>query len=96
MERIHNGSVSLMAFMLAVFTISVSWYIPVQQASYSWKFLMLSVIFCIMVFVSGFVAIFSHHVLVQGDATVSKIVSYSYLSALLAGMLAPILVLIIV
>jgi hypothetical protein len=85
-----------MAFMLAVFSMSVTWYIPKQESSYSWQLFMLSILFCALVFLSGFIALLTNYLLGKNDADVPIVVSYAYQLVLLIGMLAPIFVLMIV
>ena len=91
MERIHSGSVSLMAFMLAVFSMSMSWYLPIKDASFSKSLFILLIVFCVMIFISGSIAIYSNYVLNDLDKK-KRIVLHFYTLAIATGMISPILI----
>jgi len=91
MERIHTGAVALMAFMLAVFSVTMSEYLPVREATYSWGIVSLLLLFSFIILGSGVLALSTHFALSQDGERIPAYASYGYCAVIALAAVAPVL-----
>lgn len=93
MDTIHQGTVALMAFMLAVFSLSLSWYLPVQEASYAFALLALLWFLALIVFSCGILALLTTFYLNEGSDKLQQSIIFGYRFVIVAACLCPFLML---